>query len=89
LLSTVAEVAEVDMEGVAVERTPADLEAAVMPADSAVDAERVSQVDTPWWAAPAVTPVDTTADLTTLPALDIQADFAVAMPAHPYMHMDT
>jgi len=86
LLSTVA---EVDMEGVAVEPTPADLEVAVMPADSAVDAGRASQVDTPWWAAHAATPVDTMADRTILLALDIQADFAVAMLAHPYMHMDT
>lgn len=80
------------MEGVAVEGTPADSEAAVIAADSAVATRLASPVDTPWWAVPAATPVDTTAELTTLLALDIQADFAVAMPAgasHPYMRTDT
>jgi hypothetical protein len=85
-----------DMEGVAVEGTRADLEAVVIAADSAVviaadsavAARLASQVDTPLWAVPAATPVDTTADLTTLLTLDIQPDFAVAMPAGA-SHTDT
>jgi hypothetical protein len=104
LLSTAVVVDMVVVAAVAVERTPADSAAAVMlvglvevmpvglaapaGADSAVAVRLALQAGTRWWAAHGA--LDTSADRTTLLALDTQQDFAGATLAGASpMHTDT
>jgi hypothetical protein len=102
LLSTAVAV-DMVVVAVAVERTPADSAAAVMlvglvevmpvglaapaGADSAVAVRLALQAGTRWWAARGA--LDTSADRTTLLALDTQQDFAGAtLAGASLMHTD-